>query len=52
MLITQSAGRFLKRKRSINVGGDLLDFTEPCIMGVINVTPDSFYDGGTLNTEV
>jgi len=23
-----------------------LDFTRPCIMGVINVTPDSFSDGG------
>jgi dihydropteroate synthase len=44
MLITQSAGKFLKRKRTINVGGDLLDFTDPCIMGVINVTPDSFYE--------
>ncbi len=52
MLITQSAGKFLKRKRSINVGGDLLDFTDPCIMGVVNVTPDSFYEGNRLTTEI
>jgi len=52
MLITQSAGKFLKRKRTINLGGELLDFTDPCIMGVINLTPDSFYDGGTLNSEI
>ena len=24
----------------------LLDLTEPCVMGVLNVTPDSFSDGG------
>ncbi len=52
MLITQSAGKFLKRKRTINVGGDLLDFTDPCIMGVINVTPDSFYEGNRIATEI
>ena len=48
MLITQSAGKFLKRKRTINLGGDLLDFTDPCIMGIINVTPDSFSGDGLL----
>ncbi len=52
MLITQSAGKFLKRKRTINVGGDLLDLTDPCIMGVINVTPDSFYDGNRVTSEI
>ena len=25
-----------------------LDLTQPCIMGVVNVTPDSFSDGGFL----
>ncbi len=49
--MTQSAGRFLKRKRSIQIGGELLHLTDPCIMGLINVTPDSFYDGNTLKTE-
>ncbi len=48
MLITQSAGKFLKRKNSINLGGNLIHFTEPMVMGVVNVTPDSFYDGGKL----
>ncbi|MDD2382066.1 MAG: dihydropteroate synthase [Mariniphaga sp.] len=51
MLITQSAGRFLKRKNSINVGGKLIDFSQPVVMGVINVTPDSFYDGGKLTSK-
>lgn len=48
MLITQSAGKFLKRKNSINLGGTLIHFKEPVVMGVVNVTPDSFYDGGKL----
>jgi len=26
--------------------GRLLDLSEPCVMGVLNVTPDSFSDGG------
>ncbi len=52
MLITQSAGKFIKRKNSINIGGELLDLSNPCIMGIINVTPDSFYDGDTLHTEI
>ncbi len=30
----------------------MIDFTDPCVMGIINVTPDSFYDGGTLNSEI
>ncbi len=52
MLITQSAGKFLKRKRTISLGGEVIDLTNPCVMGVINVTPDSFYNGSTLQTEI
>ena len=51
MLITQSAGKFLKRKNSINLGGELIEFVHPVVMGIINVTPDSFYDGGKLEDE-
>lgn len=29
----------------INCGGKLLDLSEPIVMGILNVTPDSFYDG-------
>ncbi|GAA4797580.1 dihydropteroate synthase [Olivibacter ginsenosidimutans] len=29
-----------------NVGGQLLEFHPPKIMGILNVTPDSFFDGG------
>ncbi len=51
MLISQSAGKFLKRKSSIEVGNEAIDFTLPVVMGVINVTPDSFYDGGKFEDE-
>lgn len=52
MLITQSSGKFLKRKRTINIGDGLLDLSVPCIMGVVNVSPDSFYGGSIQNNEV
>ncbi|MBO4565022.1 MAG: dihydropteroate synthase [Bacteroidaceae bacterium] len=28
---------------TINVGGQLLDLSTPCVMGILNMTPDSFY---------
>ncbi|GAB1450326.1 dihydropteroate synthase [Draconibacterium sp.] len=51
MLISQSAGKFLKRKNKISIGSEEIDFTIPIVMGVINVTPDSFYNGGTMTDE-
>ncbi|NOY95384.1 MAG: dihydropteroate synthase [Chlorobi bacterium] len=48
MLITQSANKFLKRKRTINLDGNLIDLSSPIVAGIINVTPDSFYDGGVV----
>ncbi len=51
MLISQSAGKFLKRKNSIEVGSEAIDLTLPVVMGVVNITPDSFYDGGKLEDE-
>lgn len=33
------------KKLSINVGGRLLDLSQPRVMGILNVTPDSFYAG-------
>jgi dihydropteroate synthase len=34
------------RKRSLNIRGKLYDLAEPLVMGILNYTPDSFYDGG------
>jgi len=38
-------------KMTINCKGQLLDLTSPKVMGILNVTPDSFYDGGRYNNE-
>lgn len=35
----------------INVGGRIIDLTTPRIMGILNVTPDSFFDGGRFEKE-
>jgi dihydropteroate synthase len=37
---------------TLNCQGQLVDLTSPKIMGILNVTPDSFYDGGKFNTSV
>lgn len=36
---------------SINCKGRLLDLSSPVVMGILNVTPDSFYDGGKFIEE-
>jgi dihydropteroate synthase len=36
---------------TLNVCGRLIDLTQPRLMGILNVTPDSFYDGGLYNNE-
>lgn len=33
-------------KSTLNCGGNLLDLSEPKVMAILNVTPDSFFDGG------
>ena len=35
----------------INVKGRLLDLATPQVMGILNVTPDSFYSGSRMQTE-
>ncbi len=36
----------LSPRRMINCNGHLLDLSSPVVMGILNVTPDSFFDGG------
>ena len=36
---------------SMNLNGKLIDLSSPKIMGILNVTPDSFSDGGKFNEE-
>lgn len=37
--------------KTINVNGFLLDLSTPCVMGILNVTPDSFYADSRKQTE-
>ncbi len=41
---------FLYRKTTLNLRGRLLDLAHPCVMGIINTTPDSFYSGSRAST--
>lgn len=36
---------------SINCNGRLIDLSKPKLMGILNLTPDSFSDGGKFNDE-
>jgi len=36
---------------TINCNGKLIDLNTPKVMGILNVTPDSFYDGGKYNSD-
>jgi dihydropteroate synthase len=41
----------LNKPKYINIRGRLLDLTTPKVMGIINVTPDSFYKGSRVTGE-
>jgi dihydropteroate synthase len=41
--------QIFKKHRSINIKGELFFFDRPEIMGILNITGDSFYDGGKYN---
>jgi len=36
---------------TINCKGELIDLSTPKVMGILNITPDSFYDGGLYKNE-
>ncbi|AMR30299.1 dihydropteroate synthase [Mucilaginibacter sp. PAMC 26640] len=36
---------FFQKKVTLNAGGKLIDLSSPSVMGIINITPDSFYAG-------
>ncbi len=38
-------------KKTLNIRGKIVDLSSPKVMGIINLTPDSFYDGGYYRTE-
>lgn len=46
-----SKDTFFSRKLTLNIRGELFTIDEPKVMGVLNITPDSFYDGGKYKNE-
>ncbi len=40
-----------EKRRYINVRGRLIDLSTPKVMGILNITPDSFYEGSRLVTD-
>lgn len=47
----RSKDTFFSKKQHINIRKKLYDLSSPKIMGIINITPDSFYDGGRTVTK-
>ncbi|MES2458324.1 MAG: dihydropteroate synthase [Bacteroidota bacterium] len=41
---------FLNAKRTLNVRGRLVDLAVPRVMGILNITPDSFYKDSRIST--
>ena len=41
----------LNPRLTLNCRGQLLSLEQPIVMGILNVTPDSFYDGGKFTRE-
>ncbi len=37
--------------KTLNINGRLVDLAMPKVMGILNVTPDSFYDGGKFTSD-
>lgn len=46
MLTNSNTERFFKKKSTLTYNGKIIDFSSPLVMGILNVTPNSFYDGG------
>jgi len=52
MLFTPNDKSFYRKKSTLNLNGHLIDLSSPVVMGILNITPDSFYDGGRYNTDI
>lgn len=43
-----TSNALFSRNFSLNLGGQLLDLSSPAVMGIINATPDSFFQGSRV----
>jgi len=41
----------MNKRKTLNCNGKLICIDRPLVMGIVNVTPDSFFDGGRYPTE-
>ena len=44
-------GTSFSEKAMLDCRGKMLDLSSPAVMGILNITPDSFYDGGKYKSE-
>jgi dihydropteroate synthase len=51
MLSQKNDRPFYRKKKSIQLNGELIMLDRPVVMGILNITTDSFYDGGRYQTE-
>ena len=51
MLFPKNDTPFYRPKRTIQLNGQLIRLDQPVVMGILNLTPDSFYDGGRYQSE-
>ena len=45
----EAKDKAFSHKKTLLVKGNLMNLSDPKVMGIINATPDSFYDGGKNN---
>jgi dihydropteroate synthase len=50
-MIPDAQSNLFLTNKTLQIAGRLIDLSTPRIMGVLNVTPDSFYDGGRYSDE-
>jgi dihydropteroate synthase len=43
--------KLISANKTLKVRGKIIDLSTPKVMGILNVTPDSFYDGGHFTQE-
>ncbi|HEY5509593.1 MAG TPA: dihydropteroate synthase [Prolixibacteraceae bacterium] len=51
MLFQKIDKPFYRKKTSLQLNGQLIMLDQPIVMGILNLTPDSFYDGGRYQSE-
>ncbi|OJU50264.1 MAG: dihydropteroate synthase [Bacteroidales bacterium 45-6] len=42
----------MEQTKTINIRGELLDLSQPLVMGIANITPDSFFDKSRKQSEI